>query len=273
MNSSDPYAATDRLDESLLQVVATRLEARGKHPLFDRMLRDYLDAMQIDTSQRVLDLGCGTGVAARAIARRGAFSGRVLGIDISSVLAQAAAQLAEDEGLGDRTEFQTGDSRKLDLSDGSFDAVVAHTLLSHIDDPLAVVREAARLVRPGGMIGIFDGDYASMTFGHADAVQGKAHDEAIISGVATSPRVMRQMPRLLRAAGLQLVASFPYVLAEVGKADFWVPGIESLRRLLPKSGVMTESEAESWAESMLRDSNDGVFFGACNYYAYIARRP
>jgi predicted TPR repeat methyltransferase len=72
MNSSDPYAATDRLDESLLQVVATRLEARGKHPLFDRMLGDYLDAMQIDTSQRAPDLGCGTGVAARAIARRGA---------------------------------------------------------------------------------------------------------------------------------------------------------------------------------------------------------
>ena len=226
------------------------------------MLGDYLNAMQIDTSHRMLDLGCGTGVAARAIARRGAFSGRVLGIDISSVLAQAAAQLAEDEGLGDRTEFQAGDSRKLGFADGSFDAVVAHTLLSHIDDPPAVVREAARLVRPGGMIGIFDGDYASMTFGHADDVQGKAYDRAIISGVVTSPRVMRQMPRLLRAAGLQLVASFPYILAEVGKADFWVPGIESFRRLLPKSGVMTESEAESWAESMLRDSNDGVFFGA-----------
>jgi ubiquinone/menaquinone biosynthesis C-methylase UbiE len=272
MNSSDPYAATDRLDDSLLQVIVTRLEARGRHPLFDRMLRDYLDAMQIDTSQSVLDLGCGTGVAARAIARRSAFSGRVLGIDISSALAQAAAQLAEDEGLGDRTEFQTGDSRKLDFADGSFDAVVAHTLLSHIDDPLAVVREAARLVRPGGMIGIFDGDYASLTFGHADAVQGKAYDEAIISGVVTSPRVMRQMPRLFRAAGLKLVASFPYILAEVGKADFWVPAIESFRRLLPKSGVMTESEAESWAESIFRDSSDGVFFGASNYYGYVARR-
>jgi hypothetical protein len=48
------------------------------------------------------------------------------------------------------------------------------------------------------MIGIFDGDYASMTFGHADAAKGKAYDEAIINGVVTSPRVMRQMPRLLQ---------------------------------------------------------------------------
>ena len=272
MKSSDPYAGTDKLDDSLVQVIVTRLEARGKHPLFQKMLQDYLDAMQIDEANFVIDLGCGTGVAARAIARRHGFSGRVLGIDLSPALAQKAAQLAANEGLDSRVEFRSGDSRKLDLADGTFDAVVAHTLVSHVDDPLAVLREAARLVRPGGMIGIFDGDYASITFGHVDPTKGKAYDEAIISGVVTSPRVMRQMPHLLQAAGLQLIASFPYVIAEVGKADFWAPAIESFRRLVPKSGAMTEQEANAWADSLLGDSAAGVFFGASNYYGYVARR-
>ena len=273
MTSSDPYAVTDKLDAALLEVIVTRLEVRGKHPLFEKMLRDYLDAMQIDTAKTVLDLGCGTGVAARAIAHRSGFSGRVLGIDLSPTLAQTAARLAAAEALDSRAEFRAGDSRKLDLADGAFDAVVAHTLLSHVDDPLAVVREAARLVRPGGMIGIFDGDYASMTFGHDDPAQGKAYDDALISGVVTSPRVMRQMPRLLQAAGLQLVASFPYILAEVGKADFWAPAIKSFRRLVPKSGAMTEQEADAWAGGLRNDSEAGVFFGASNYYGYVARRP
>src|SRR5262249_14772400 len=143
-------------------------------PLFEKMLQDYLDAMHIDEAKTVLDIGCGTGVAARAIARRRGFSGRVLGIDLSPGLAQKATQLAADEGLEKRVEFRSGDSRKLDLVDGTFDAVVAHTLLSHVDDPLSVVKEAARLVRPGGMIGIFDGDYASITFGYADPAKGKA---------------------------------------------------------------------------------------------------
>jgi hypothetical protein len=49
--SNDPYAATDKLDESLLQVVVTRLETQGRHPLFERMLQDYLDAMQIDEAK------------------------------------------------------------------------------------------------------------------------------------------------------------------------------------------------------------------------------
>jgi predicted TPR repeat methyltransferase len=68
MKPSDPYAATDKLDESLLRVIVTRLEARGRHPLFEKMLQDYLDAMQIDRAKTVLDIGCGTGVATRAIA-------------------------------------------------------------------------------------------------------------------------------------------------------------------------------------------------------------
>ena len=99
MKPSDPYATTDKLDESLLHAIVTRLEARGKHPLFERMLQDYLDAMQIDAAQTVLDIGFGSGVAARAIARRRDFSGHVLGIDLSPALAQKAAQLAGAKGL------------------------------------------------------------------------------------------------------------------------------------------------------------------------------
>ena len=60
MKSSDPYAETDRLDDSLLQVIVTRLETRGRHPEFEKMLIDYLNAMHIDTARTVLDMGCGT---------------------------------------------------------------------------------------------------------------------------------------------------------------------------------------------------------------------
>jgi ubiquinone/menaquinone biosynthesis C-methylase UbiE len=188
-------------------------------------------------------------------------------------VAATAARLAAEEGVADRVEFRAGDTRSLDLADGAFNAVVAHTLLSHVDDPQAVVTEAARVVKPAGMVEFFDGDYASLTFGHADPAKGKAYDDAVQRAVITSPRVMRQMPRLLRAAGLELVASFFHVLAEAGRADCWLSGIESFRRLIPKSGVMTEAEADAWAEGLRRDSEAGVFFGASNYYAYVARRP
>jgi ubiquinone/menaquinone biosynthesis C-methylase UbiE len=269
----DPFRITDKLEDVLLDVMVSRLEVRGSHWFFQKVLREYLDAMDIDSASTVLDMGCGTGVAARTIARRADFSGRVTGIDLSPYLVNAAKRLADEEGLGGRVEFRSGDTRELDIHDGSFDAVVAHTLVSHVQEPLSVIKEAGRVVKPGGLIAIFDGDYASMTFALDDPVQSKKYDEALINAVVTSPRVMRQMPRRLRQAGLEMVRNFPYTMAEVGKGDFWLSAIDSFEKLAPKSGAMTEADATSWANALHRASDDGVFFGASNYYTYIARRP
>ncbi|HEX6326413.1 MAG TPA: methyltransferase domain-containing protein [Jiangellaceae bacterium] len=272
MSALDPFGRTDQLDEATLEALVARFEARGASPVFSRMLQEYLDAMGIDGAVRVLDMGCGTGLAARAIARRADFSGTVLGIDLSPYLVTAAQRLAREEGVDERLDFRTGNACAVEAADATFDAVIAHTLLSHVEDPSLVVREAARVLRPGGLLGIFDGDYASLTFGNADPARAKAYDEALISAVVTNPRVMRQLPRLLPDAGLELVASFPYVLSEIGRADFWSSAIEAYRRLIPKAGVMTEDEADAWAAALRRDSEAGVFFGSSNYYAYVARR-
>jgi ubiquinone/menaquinone biosynthesis C-methylase UbiE len=269
----DPYRITDKLEDALLDVIVTRLEARGRHRFFQNVLREYLDTMDIDSANTVLDMGCGTGVAARTIARRSRFSGKVVGIDLSPYLVKAARRLAHEEGLSGRVEFRSGDTRSLDTPDGAFDAVVAHTLVSHVGKPLAVVEEARRVVKPGGLIAIFDGDYASLTFALDDPAQGRRYDEALINAVVTSPRVMRQMPRLLRQAGLEMIRVFPYIMAEAGKGDFWLPGIDSFEKLAPKSGAMTEEDATRWADTLRKDSDEGVFFGASNYYGYVAKRP
>jgi len=273
MPKLDPYHITDKLDDALLDVIVTRLEARGKHPAFQSMLRDYVVAMNIDTAREVLDMGCGTGVAARQIAAREGFSGSVLGIDQSPYLVAIAKELAREEGLDGQLEFQAGDTQSLDLSDDTFDAVVLHTLLSHVTDPLIVLGEAKRVAKPGAMIGVFDGDYASLTFEQEDQAKAKADDEKLISAVVTQSRVMRQLPRLAKQAGLELETMFPYVVAEAGQADFWVTAIESFRKLVPKSEAMTETEAQAWIDALVEASEQGVFFGASNYYSYVLKRP
>lgn len=272
MAALDVYRITDKLDDKTSGVLVTRLEARGRHPVFLKMMHQYFDTMRIDEARRVLDLGCGTGVAGRSILRRPDFKGEVTGVDLSPYLVQEGGDLAAKEGLAGRMHFRVGDTHKLADDDSEFDAVVLHTLISHVDDPLAVLREARRLVRPSGMIGVFDGDYASLTFAQDDPNQGIEDDAAIIRSVVTNPQVMRQMPRLLKTAGLDLVAFYPHVVAEAGKADYWLPGITSFRALLPKAGAMTDAAAANWADEMLKSSEAGVFFGASNYYAYVACR-
>lgn len=273
MASIDPFGKTDELDDGMLATLVARFEARGKHPLFSEMLLEYLDAMNISSVAEVLDLGCGTGLAARAIARRDGYRGTVTGVDISPYFVAAATRLADDEGLCTRLAFRVADANALEFPDAEFDAVVVHTLLSHVDAPLAVLVEAARVLKPGGKIGIFDGDYASMAFGHADPLKGKSDDEKVIRTLVASPTVMRQMPRLLRTAGLEPVAAFSHVLAEIGRAEFWATAIAAYRKLVVGAGAMSEEQANRWATELQNDAEAGVFFGSCNYFAFVARRP
>jgi ubiquinone/menaquinone biosynthesis C-methylase UbiE len=268
---ADPFRVTNTLDPSLLDLMAFRLETRGHHPSFARPLSDYLDRMAIDTRQRVLDLGCGTGIAARTIANRPGFTGAVLGIDQSDHLVQAATRLAAEERVSERATFKTGDSHSLDLPSASFDAVVAHTLFSHLVDPAKALAEMRRVLRPGGVIGIFDGDYASLTFELGDEAQSRRMDEAIIASLVTNPRILRRLPRLLKQAGFVLEAVIPTVIVEAGRAEYWKAAIESYAGLVPSAGVITQAAAAGWRDELIATSERGEFFGACVYYAYVAR--
>lgn len=269
----DVYGNTHILDEPILDVIATRLEARGRHPVFQRMLIEYLEFMKIDETKTVLDLGCGTGFAAREIAKRPDFKGHIIGIDISSSLIERAVSLAKKEGLSDRIEFLVGDSRSLDLAENSFDVTIAHTLISHLPDPQSLIEEMKRLVKPGGLVGIFDGDYASLTFSNSDPQEGKVIDELIINSIVTQPRVLRQLALMFNTAGMAFVKAFPYVVSDVGTADYWATSIESMRKLLPGAKAMTMEEADLWVDDRKRESEAGTFFASSNYYSFIARKP
>src|SRR4051812_10488069 len=90
---------------------------------------------------RVLDIACGTGVAARAAADA---SARVTGVDFS------AAMLAIARGLHSGIEFKTGDAEALPFADGIFDAVISNFGIHHVEHPERAIAEARRVLAPGG---------------------------------------------------------------------------------------------------------------------------
>ena len=115
LRSPDVYGRTFQMDAQTLGVIVTRLEARGRHPFFLRAIAEYMDELALAGTESILDLGCGTGVAARAIARRPEVRGPVTAIDISGHLVEAGRRLAEEEGLGGRIDFRVGDAHGLGL--------------------------------------------------------------------------------------------------------------------------------------------------------------
>lgn len=267
VSTFDPYSMTDKLDEAAIGAMTTRLETRGRHAFFRGMIDDYLDAIEPAKRGRVLEVGCGTGVAARALAQHPGFRGHIDAFDLSGALVEQARTLAEEAGCADRITFSVGDV--LELSGGGYDAVIAHTLISHVPDYEACLAAMARAAAPGAPLVVSDGDYASITLGSKDARSGAELANAIIEGLITNPDVMRRMPWLAEAAGLQVSKSFPYLLSEIGSASFFADMFPSLPVLLPKTGVTDEATVQAWVDEQTGYARDGTFFGAINFYTYV----
>jgi len=107
----------------------------------------------------LLDVGCGPGTITADLAVRVA-PGQVIAIDAAEApLAEARAAAA---AAGVEVDVRLGDVYAIDLPDDSVDVVHAHQVLQHLTDPVAALREMARVCRPGGLVAARDGDYAGM---------------------------------------------------------------------------------------------------------------
>ncbi len=273
MTARDPHRFVNELDDATIDSLVNRLESRGKDAVFTRLFNAYVARMQLPPSAQILEIGCGTGVVVRTLARREGFSGHVTGIDQSPAFIETARRLAAEEGLDQHVKFRVGDAHALEEGDGRYDAVIAHTLISHVTDPLPVLKEAARLVRPGGVVAIFDGDYASLTYAYPDHAVGRAMDQALVEATFNNPLVMRGMPQLLSEVGLELEETLADVVAEIGSGSYFVSMAETYAPLVSRAGLLPAEKVDAWLAQQRRALDRGTFFAACNYYAYLARRP
>ena len=105
--------------------------------------------------ERILDVGTGTGMVAFELAERAECS--VTGLDQSDqMLSAASARLADSPTLATRLSFVKGEAERLPFADQEFDALTFTYLLRYVDDRLATMRELARVLRPGGRIGMVE---------------------------------------------------------------------------------------------------------------------
>ncbi len=120
-------------------------EFRPLHDLNPARL-DYIEARAGLTGRRVLDVGCGGGLLAEGMARRGA---RVTGIDLAPESLGVARLHALEAGIA--VEYREIAAETLaDTDAGGFDLVTCLEMLEHVPDPVAIVAALASLVRPGG---------------------------------------------------------------------------------------------------------------------------
>jgi 2-polyprenyl-6-hydroxyphenyl methylase/3-demethylubiquinone-9 3-methyltransferase len=174
-------------------------ESRPLHELNPARLRFVAERVSLDGS-RVLDVGCGGGLLAEALAQAGA---QVTGIDIAEQALAVARLHLHESGLEVDYRESTAEAFAEEHG-GQFDAVTCMELLEHVPDPRSVIQACARLVRPGGAVFFSTLNRTPMAF--ALAIVGAEHVARLLPrGTHQYDRFIRPSELLewARAAGLQ----------------------------------------------------------------------
>jgi len=113
-----------------------------------------LARLALNKDHHVLDIGCGIGGTARYMAQ--AYGCRVSGIDLTPEFIEAAITLSKRTGIADKVAFQVASALALPFDDASFDAAITFHVAMNIKDRPALYREAARVLKPGALLCVYD---------------------------------------------------------------------------------------------------------------------
>lgn len=256
------------LGGAFLGSVAT-LEERARSG-FGQAVRGWLDDVAPRPGERILDVGCGSGIISRWIARRTGAAG-IVAVDINRYLMREAASLAAVEGVASQILFQEGNATSLPFPDASFDVTVSCTVMEELNAD-QMLAELIRVTKPGGRIGVAvrGGDlrpWNSLPLPPEIRAKTEAAGNA---GAADGGCADASLYRRFRDAGLSNLVMGPRLgICQPG------PGLETIvgQFVASQRRTLTADEADTWQTIYDRALADGTMFWAYPLHCAIGTKP
>lgn len=235
------------------------------HPGGLTLTRRLAAALGLRPGQRVVDVASGPGATARLLAAEHGV--RVDGVDLGeATVERAAAGVAGKDGLSGRVRFHLGDAERLPLPAGCADAVVCECAFCTFPGKDAAAAEFARVLRPGGRVGITDVTIAED--GLPEELTTMAAWVACIAGA----RPAAEYAAILGAAGLRVVLEESHDGAMARMAG----QVEARVRLLRMTDAGRLAAAGVDADAVLRYAalaGRAVADGLIGYRLLVAEKP
>ena len=263
---STRYCAIN-LGGPLLGVVGM-LEERGRSNYL-ALVRNVLDTIEIKAGEVVLEIGGGSGVVVREIARRTAGANPIIDVDISPYLLREAEALARQSGLADRISFQRGHGEAIPLADGSVDVALSFTVMEE-GDADRMLSELVRVTRPGGRIGVIVRSLdmprwinAALSPGLRAKVDAPGQGDVAPAGCADASLYQR-----FQQAGLVDLTCF----SQLASVDASQPSHIAItkRSIL---ATLTEEERAEWEAAVAQAEAAGTFFIARPHHCAVGMKP
>ena len=246
------------------------LEKRG-HSSYWYAVRSLIDAIEVRPGETLLEVGCGSGVLVRRLARQTAGANRIVGVDISPYLVREATALARQEGLEDAITFREGNAEALPFSDGSFDVTIACTVLEE-GDADRMLAELVRVTRPGGRVAVIVRTidmpwWVNAPLGRELKAKVEAPSAQKGSGVAARGCADATIYRRFHAAALTNLRAF-LQFQTVTAAEPRLAGFEQ-----QLEATLNAEEAQEWRSAVARAKTEGTFFMAMPLHCAVGTKP
>lgn len=264
------FAGLDRVADPAAYVSCLRL--LGEFPEVAAYKRESVERLGLLPGARALEVGCGLGVEATAMARLAAPGGLVVALDASSCM---LGRLDAGDALpeGGRPRPVAGDAARLPFVDGSFDACRVERTLQHVADPGAALAEMARVVRPGGRVVAVEPDWGTFVVDSGRRQTTRTLTEFWCDSFK-SGWVGRGLARLMAEAGLSEVAAWPrpFILRKLSEAEAVYNLFATADRAVA-AGRLSQDDASSFKEEQRARDAAGRFFAALTFFMVIGVRP